>query len=157
MPNYKIGYIATQSFIILDLDTLTFVEVFESDTGRNMYYKAFSLSPGGNLFLAMNSSSNDYLIIIKFDTKTEIWSGRLKNYFSSVTAAIQIQDNIFLYADSKCGLWIIDVINNLHLLFIDLRQYEQEEFNHYPVNGPLIKTLSVIQRDKSANYTMNQI
>ena len=156
LSNNKLGYIAISELIILDLDTLTFVEVFETNTGDNIFYTAFRLSPDRNIFFTMTSSNGDYSII-QFDTRTVIWSGELKYYESRIRAATQVQENIFIYADSNCMLWIIDVQNNLHLLFNDIGKYEKEEFNYYPKLNSYIKTISVIERDRSSTYTIDQI
>ena len=156
LTNNKLGYIAQSYLIIVDIDTLTFVEVFETNTGDNIFYKTVGLSPDRNIFLTKTSDNGDYSII-KFDTRTVLWSGEIRYYKSQVTAATQVKENIFIYADSDCMLWIIDIITNVHLLFIDVRKYEKEEFNYHPKNNSFIKIISVIERDSSSTYTIEQI
>ena len=157
MPNNKLGYISHESLIILDLDNLTFVEEFEINKGNHYFIKVFSLTPDSNILLAKESTEEDYLIM-KFDTRTKLWEGRLESSLITITAAIQVMDNIVIYSDSKSRLWIIDINKNLHLPFIDIRQYEENEFNYYPTYpNVFIHMISVVERGHSAAYTINQI
>ena len=157
LPNNQLGYISHTSLNILDLDTLTFIEKFELNTGDHIFIKLFSLTPDGNILLARKNGEQDYLIF-NFDTRTILWEGKLQTYFVKITAAIQVIDNIFIYSDSKSKLWVIDIDNNLHLPFIDIRQYEENEFNFSPtfINA-FINIISVVERGRSAAYTINQI
>ena len=154
--NNKLGYIsANSSLIILDLDNLTFIEDYAKNIGGDLYYfrAIFPLSPDRNIFLATKSEK---YWIIKFDTKTILWEGNQQSYLVSITAATQIMENIFMYSDSNSKLWIIDIDNNFHSLFIDIAQYEKEEFNYDPYISN-INSISVTERDSSPSYTLNQI
>ena len=155
-PNNKLGYISSfSSLIILDLDNLTFIEDYAKNIGGDQYSfrKIYPLSPDRNIFLATNSEK---YWIIKFDTKTILWEGNQQSYHVLITTVTQVMGNIFMYSDSNSKLWIIDIDNNFHSLFIDIEQYEKEEFNYYYYNS-YISSISVIERDSSPTYTLNQI
>ena len=144
--NNRFGYIMGYTLFIHDLDTMDFIENYQTNSGLRFFYQTFPLSPDRNIFLADESNN---LLIIQFDTKTELWKGKIQTYMAHVTAAIQIKENNFLYSDSTGKIWIIDLNNDLHPLFLDLAQYEKDNFNYYPVVKPKIKTMSIVRR---SNY-----
>ena len=159
LSNNKLGVLTGETLTILELETLFRIGFLNTTTEipYDKLYDVFTLSADKNIFLKVYT----YLAVIKFDTKTELWRGNMNSYINTVTAAIQVNDNIFVYSDNLGKIWIINLNYNSPILLADLIKYEEKEFNyfHYGLGlSPRIRSISVVERDNSpSRYVIRQI